>query len=195
MRAVADLLRQGRAPRVIGFDDAPFSRQPGSPVHIAGVVCAGTRMEGMLWGQATRDGWDATEVITAMLRDSKFHAQVHLVLLDGLAIGGFNVIDLPALAAALDRPCVAVMRRAPNMAAIARALTRLEGGDARMATFARGGPIHQRGAHVFQCEGLEPEDAGAALAALTDQGHVPEALRLAHLIGAAIKTGQSSSRA
>jgi len=30
---------------------------------------------------------------------------------------------------------------------------------------------------------------------LTDTGHVPEALRLAHLIGSAIMTGQSSNRA
>ena len=37
--------------------------------------------------------------------------------------------------------------------------------------------------------------AGQVLTRLTDTGHVPEALRLAHLIGSAIMTGQSSNRA
>jgi hypothetical protein len=34
-----------------------------------------------------------------------------------------------------------------------------------------------------------------ALTQLTDTGHVPECLRLAHLIGSAVKTGTSGQRA
>ncbi len=64
---LASLLRLNRVIRVIGFDDAPFIRNAGGSVSIAGVVCAGTRFEGMVWGQVEQDGWDATDVILELL--------------------------------------------------------------------------------------------------------------------------------
>ena len=64
-----------------------------------------------------------------------------------------------------------------------------------MAIIERAGPIHVREPFVFQVVGASPEHSTEALSLLTDRGHVPEALRLAHLIGAAVMTGQSSQRA
>jgi endonuclease V-like protein UPF0215 family len=95
------LLRLKRVIRVIGFDDAPFLRDSGASVAIAGVVCAGTRFEGMVWGYVEADGWDATDVILKLLLGRKFLPQLHIVLLDGIAFGGFNVIDLPKLSEGL----------------------------------------------------------------------------------------------
>ena len=40
------------------------------------------------------------------------------MLLDGIAFGGFNVVDLPALAESLGVPCASVMRRVPDLAAM-----------------------------------------------------------------------------
>lgn len=196
MTPLAPLLAHGRAPRVVGFDDAPFDKRHDTMVDIAGVVCAGTRLEGLLWGRATRDGTDATDVLAAMLLGSKFHAQVHLVLLDGIAIGGLNVVDLPGLAARVARPCVAVMRRAPDLAAVDAVAARLPDAEHRRALLRAAGPVHVSPAGVpFQVAGEDPETIGRALAVLTDRGRVPEALRLAHLVGAAVKTGQSGRRA
>lgn len=194
MKSLADALRAQKTLRAIGFDDAPFD---GGDAHvdISGIVCAGTRFEGMLWGQADRDGADATAALIGMCTQSKFHAQVHVVLIDGLAVGGFNLIDLPALAEALDRPCVAVMRRPPDMPAIRRALARFPDADRRQRLVMRAGPVHCVEPFCFQVAGAEPDVTAEALRQLTDRGHVPEALRLAHLIGSAIKTGQSGRRA
>ena len=195
MKDIETLLRLDKVIRVMGFDDAPFGRARDSPVQVAGIVCARTRFEGMVWGQATRDGEDATRVLSALVTQSKFHRQVHMILLDGIAIGGFNVIDLPALCDQVQRPCVAVMRRAPDLEKIHEALRVFEDHERRRALLERAGAIHAQGGFTFQCAGVEPEVAARALATLTDQGQVPEALRLAHLIGAAVMTGQSSSRA
>jgi uncharacterized protein len=195
MRSLAQLVQSPRTLRVIGFDDAPFERTAGGPVHVSGIVCTGTRFEGMLWGQVTCDGDDATEALVAMLGASKFHPQVHLVLVDGLAFGGFNLVDLPALADALERPCVAVMRRLPDLPAVHRALSRLPDVERRMGLLAAAGPIHQLGGFVFQVAGAAPAETAVALGRLTDTGKVPECLRLAHLIGAAVKTGSSGRRA
>lgn len=188
-------LEAGRTLTVIGFDDAPFVRAPGMPVSVAGIVCQGTRFEGMVWGQATQDGTDGTQVLSALLTGSKFASQVHLVLTDGLTLGGLNVVDLPALHEAVGVPCVAVMRRRPDLTAMRGALNRLPDPEGGWATLQRAGPIHEVGDFVFQVVGAPPEHAAAALAALTDRGRVPECLRLAHLIGAAVQTGQSSRRA
>lgn len=195
MKPLETLLAHRRTIRVMGFDDAPFEKRPGAPVDVAGVVCADTRFEGMVWGTATRDGDDATRVMAALLTGSKFAEQVHLVLIDGLAVGGFNLVDLPALAEAVGRPCVAVMRKRPDMAAIRRALARFDDVERRLALIARAGPVHAYGPFVFQVAGASPEVIGPTLNRLTDRGHVPEALRVAHLIGSAVRTGESGRRA
>ena len=181
--------------RAVGFDDAPFPRRGRGEVGVAGVVCAGTRFEGLVWGHVRRDGWNATAVLLELLSRSKFLPQLHLVLLDGISLGGFNVVDLARLAADLGRPCLSVMRRPPDLAAVEAALRRLPRAAARLELLRRAGPIHCLGGFVFQVQGAEPADASAALARVTDRGAVPEPLRLAHLVGAAVRTGQSGRRA
>jgi endonuclease V-like protein UPF0215 family len=48
---------------------------------------------------------------------------------------------------------------------------------------------------VFQVAGAEPDEVARGLARLSDRGNVPEALRLAHLIGSAVRQGESGRRA
>jgi uncharacterized protein len=189
------LPRPPRTLRAIGFDDAPFAHRRGSGVQLFGAVCAGTRFEGLVAGTVRRDGWNATAEIVRLLEGGKFLPQIHLVLLDGIAFGGFNIVDLPALAASLRRPCVALMRRPPRMELIERALRRLPRAAKRLELLARAGPVHSRPPFYFQVCGAEPDDTVEAVRSLTDRGHVPEALRLAHLIGAAVVHGESGKRA
>ena len=188
-------VRTGRTLRAIGFDDAPFRRGAGGKVGVAGVVCAGTRFEGLVWGAVRKDGWNATDVLLGLLLGSKFLPQLHLVLLDGITLGGFNVVDLSRLSLALGRPCLAVMRQPPDLAAVEAALRRLPRPGARLDLLRRAGPVHRTRGFVFQVKGADPDVAADALVRLTDRGRVPEPLRLAHLIGAAFLTGRSGRRA
>lgn len=162
---------------------------------VGGVVCQGTRFEGMLWGHVTQDGTDATENLASLVSESKFGPQLHVVLTDGVTVGGLNVLDLRELSERLERPCIAVMRRHPDLAAMRQVLQRVPDPDRRWAMVQRAGPIHQRDGFTFQVVGAALEDAAAALVALTDRGRVPEPLRLAHLIGSAVMTGVSGKRA
>lgn len=189
------LLRLGRVIRVIGFDDAPFSRRASKSVSVAGVVCGGTRFEGMVWGEVEQDGLDATETICKLLIGGKFLPQLHILLLDGIGFGGLNLIDLPELASRLEIPCVAVMRRQPDLAAIELVIRRLPRAEERLLLLQRAGTIHAYPPYFFQVCGESPEVTAAALHRLTDCGNVPEALRLAHLIGAAVIKGESGSSA
>ena len=200
MKSLAEVIRLNKQLRTIGFDDAPFDRKAGSLVNISGIVCTNTRFEGMLWGEASKDGVDATDVLIDMLKPSKFYQQVHAVLLDGIAIGGFNLINLEQLSASLQLPCIAVMRKQPDVAAIKKVLNRFDDAEFRLATLAAAGEIFTYNSptdrtYFFQVKGCSPETAGLLLEKVTDNGNVPETLRLAHLIGAAVKTGQSSNSA
>lgn len=185
----------GRTIRAIGFDDAPFARRRRGEVGLAGVVCAGTRFEGLVWGRVRQDGWNAGAEIVRLLRGGKFLPQIHLVLLDGITFGGLNVVDLEALSRALALPCAEIMRRAPDLAAMQRAVLRLPRPERRLALLSRAGPVHHLPPFWFQVRGAEPEPTARALGRLTDRGAVPEPLRLAHLVGAAVRRGESGRRA
>ena len=192
---LATLLRLNRTIRVIGFDDAPFQRGQREQVPFAGVVCASTRFEGMVWGALTVDGWDATEQIAARLLNGKFLPQLHVVLLDGVTFGGLNVVDLPRLHQQLGLPCVTVMRRLPKLEKMRGAIAKLPNPEKRLALLEKAGPIHEGKNFCFQVQGEEPQVIADVLERVSDRGHVPEALRLAHLITAAVLKGESSNQA
>ncbi len=194
MRSLEELLRLKKTIHVIGFDDAPFKKEKGSPVKIAGVVCSDTRFEGMLWGEVKKDGTDATEVLVKLLQGSKFYEQINIVLIDGIAVGGFNIIDLPRLSDNLNRPCLAVMRKYPDLQAVNKALMNFSDFQQRKQLLDNAGKIYNHHTFYYQVSGCAPYTAAQVLERITE-GHVPEALRLAHLIGAAIMTGESSNRA
>ena len=189
------LLRHHRQIRAIGFDDAPFVRHSRQPVAVAGVVCSKTRFEGMLWGNIQVDGWNSTENLVQMLLNSKFYPQLHLVLLDGITMGGLNLVNLPYLSRRLNLPCVAVMRKMPKLEKMKAAITKLPHPDKRLQILAQAGEIHIYPPFYFQVCGLSAELTQRILQSLTDNGNVPEALRLAHLITSAVITGESGKRA
>lgn len=188
---LADLIRLGRHIRVLGFDDGPGETE----VPVAGVVCNDATMEGLVWSTLTRDGTDATTVLSEAVRTSKYADQIHLVLTDGLTMGGLNVVDLAQLHADLGVPVVAVMRRLPDLPAFHAALDHLPDASDRKVIVKRAGPVHVWSGGAFQLVGEQPDLAASALERLTINGRVPECLRLAHLITGAVATGASGKRA
>lgn len=195
MKSLEELIRLNKQIRIIGFDDAPFEKERGSPVKVAGIICSNTRFEGMLWGEVAKDGMEATRALAELLKSSKFYNQINAVLTDGIALGGFNIIDLPMLAKVLNRPCIAVMRKPPDMAAIDKALKNFPDYALRKEILLKAGEVHTLNDFHFQAQGCRPFIAAQVLEQITDNGNIPEALRLAHMVGAAIITGQSGKRA
>lgn len=196
---LSTLLKRGRRPTALGLDDAPFPRRDDEPgpvaVPLCGVVTGGTRFDGMLWSETERDGTDPNQVILRTVLDSKFATQLHVVLTDGITVGGASVLDLPLLAEGLGVPVIAVMRKRPNLRKFRQVMDLFPDAEERWRRVEAAGEIHAHAPYVFQCVGCTPETALAALEALTDRGHVPECLRLAHLIGSAVMLGQSGRRA
>ena len=180
---------------VIGFDDAPFERDHRSNVRIVGAVFSGPRLEGVLSGRVRRDGVNATRVLATLVRESRFYPQLHAVLLQGIALGGFNVVDLHALQGALGLPVVVIARRRPDLTAIRHALcTRVPGGPRKWRLIERAGPMERIGMLYVQYAGAGRPQVEALLARSCLHSTVPEPLRVAHLIAGGIELGQSSGR-
>lgn len=186
----------GRISNVIGFDDAPFDHHHRGDVALVGAVCSGTRLDGVLTGRVRRDGANSTARMLEMIQRSKFAEHVRAVLLQGIAVAGFNVVDIHRLHRGLDLPVMVVARRAPNLPAIRRALQRTgRGAERKWRLIERAGAMEPlRGVQVQRC-GLSVGEAHQLLAATTLHGKLPEPLRVAHLIAGGWTTGTSRGRA
>jgi len=181
---------------VVGFDDCPFPRGHRGDVVVIGAVFAGLRLEGVLRGRVRRDGANATRTLAALVAGSKFAPQLQLVLLQGIALAGFNVVDIASLHRRLGIPVLAVARRAPRLAKIREALlTRVSGGRRKWALLERLGPMEPAAGVFVQRAGISLPDAAAVIRRLAVHGHLPEPLRVAHLIAGGVATGQSRGRA
>ncbi len=180
---------------VIGFDDAPFDRKSRGNVTLIGAVCARTRLDGVLKASVRRDGVNATRRMTEMIQSSPHAESVRAVLLQGIAVAGFNVVDIHGLAQALAMPVIVVARRRPDFEAIRRALTHVSGGDRRWRLIEKAGPMERAGPVWIQRAGINLSTAREVVRLTTLHGHLPEPLRLAHLIAGGITTGQSRGRA
>ncbi len=185
-----------RGLRVVGVDDGPVPAGRGCPVFVAApVVRVDGQLDGLLTTRIRRDGWNATAQLESLLGSSRFLPQIHAVMLDGIALGGLNVVDLPRLSATLERPVLTVIRRAPDLDRFRNAIERLPRAAKRWALVERAGPVHSADPIYFQCAGIPPEEARTLVRATTLHGNLPEPIRLAHLIAGGVVDGESRGRA
>ena len=184
-----------RFTHVIGFDDAPFDRDYRGDVLVVGAVYAGLRLEGVLSAKVRRDGVNATLVLIRTLRASRFLPQMHLMLLQGIAFAGFNVVDLEALHQALQLPVMVVVRRRPNMFQIRAALLEhVPGGLRKWRLIEKAGPMESAAGLFVQRAGISIDDARRVLKRLAVHSSMPEPLRTAHLIAGGVTLGESRHR-
>lgn len=181
---------------VVGFDDGPFDKTvAGGPVPLLGLVYARHRLDGALTTQTVRDGDQATEAIARVIEESRFHQHIQCVMLQGITFGGFDVVDLPALHARLERPILVVARKPPRMDKIEAALRALPGAETKLDRLKRAGPMEEIAGVWVQRAGIEADLAKLTLELHTTHGSFPEPLRVAHLLAAAFATGHSHGSA
>lgn len=190
------MVRKKRYSNVAGFDDAPFDRDYQGRVPVVGTVYAGLRFDGVLLGEVEKDGFDAADVIASRIETSPFAQHIHLVLIQGIALAGFNVVDLFALSSRLAMPVLVVARKKPDLDAMQRVLESgsIPHGEAKWALIREAGPMEPAGNVHVQRVGLDEMAAADVLRRFTVNGHIPEPLRTAHLIAGALAFGHSRGR-
>lgn len=185
-----------RYTNLIAFDDAPFPHHQAGTVKIVGTVYANQRLDGVLIGEVTKDGDDASDEIIRLVGESKFAQHVQLIMLQGITLAGFNVVDVFKLNEQLHVPILIVSRRQPDMKATRQALLeKISNGAQKWAIIERLGAMRQFD-HVYtQSVGLKAEEIAATIRQFTQHGHIPEPIRVAHLIAGALAQGISQGRA
>ena len=181
-----------RFSNIIAFDDAPFISEPGSCVKIVGSVFADLRFDGVLIGEIEKDGTDAAEKIVKLLTGSKFAEHAQLIMIQGIALGGFNVVDVFFLNQQLGLPILVVARKVPDMDSIRKALiSHIAGGKEKWAIIEKLGPMESVENVYVQRVGLSLSQATNVVKRFAIHSHIPEPIRVAHLIAGTIANGQS----
>jgi hypothetical protein len=179
--------------RVLGVDDGKFIPHSKKQVLVVGVVFrAGYWLEGVMSTQITVDGFDATTKLASMIRNSPHYKQLRIVMLNGITLGGFNVVDIKALNAETGLPVIAVTSRKPDLAKVHSALKSLPNSEERWTAILSAGEIFsvamQGGMQEVYVEvsGITKEHAVEVLRLTARKSKIPEPLRVAHLVASGI---------
>lgn len=186
-------------PRFLGIDDSPFAFDE-DDVLVLGVVTRGTSyVEAVLSTRAAVDGLDATEKLIELVGRSRFHEHLEAVFLNGIAVGGFNVVDVDALAKAVGSPVIAVTRDRPDFAKMKAALEKHVADWEprwRLLDEARIRPLRNGEYTVWATfAGCDEAEATRLTVKATSVGAIPEPVRLAHVIASGVVRGESRGKA
>ncbi len=183
--------------RLMAVDDMPFTFDD-ERVGVVGVVMRGNHyIEGVLRTDIEVDGLDATTQLIDLISSSKHAGQLRAVLVDGGALGGFNVVDGEQLHEATDIPVMTVTANQPNEEALIAALRQhFDDWQGRWSIMQKGElcRVPLRYPLYVKSFGLPLEEATEMLKLSIMRGALPEPLRVAHLIATGIKTGESYGR-
>jgi len=185
--------------RVLGIDDAPF-RFEGEKVLVVGVVMRlPGYLEGVMRTECSVDGDDANSSLEQMISRSRFREQFKLVMLDGVALGGFNVIDIDRLHERTGIPVATVTRDHPDMDRIEDALRKYFDDWRTRLELIRRHPLHEVPTDhkplFVSIVGISLPEAQQIISQSIVRGAYPEPLRMAHIIASGMVKGESRGRA
>jgi len=181
---------------LLGIDDGPFEKWKSEAAPVVAVMMEGADLvETVAVSAFPVDGDDATGFLAGWVASLRCRPAVQGVVLGGVTLAGLGVVDLPALSARLGLPVLSVNRRRQGDAELRRALETAGLGE-RCAAVARAPEAREAETGLWvAAAGLEAEEACAWALAARRKANLPEPLRLAHLIAAAVAAGESRGRA
>ncbi len=181
--------------RLIGIDDAPFDKfKDKNVLVIATIFRGGSFLEGVLSTKVKVDGTDSTSKLIKMINKCKFKPQLRSIILDGIAFGGFNIIDVEKLSKETKLPVIIVIRKYPDFNKIRRVLKKI-GKEKRYNLIEKAGKVHKVGKIYVQLTGISLEDVKKILKISCTRSLLPEPIRVAHIIAAGISKGESRGNA
>lgn len=179
--------------RVLGIDDGVFTPHSNELVDVVGIVYRGGYwLDGFMHTKVQVDGLDANEKLAEMITSSPHYPQLRVIMLNGVTLAGFNVVDIEELSQSVKLPVVAVTRDKPNFDDIKKALQNLSHSEERWRAIEKAGKmikVHTRNGEepiYVHVAGLSEEDAKRILKSTSTRSNVPEALRVAHIIASGL---------
>ncbi|MFX1515282.1 MAG: DUF99 family protein [Promethearchaeota archaeon] len=178
---------------IIGIDDGGFDRFSTEDIDIPvfGVIMKGAAyVDGILKSQLKKDDSQATKIVSQMILESSHKDQLKAILLQGITIAGFGVLNIVRLNEMTGIPVIVVLRKYPDFYKIKSALEKTFPDDQeRWCSIKLAGEpiqVQDNPLILLQAAGIHLEDAYLLVKKCTSIGTIPEALRIAHFIGASI---------
>jgi len=185
--------------RLLGLDDAPFRFKDKYTKVIGAVMRGGEYLECILSNQVTIDGNDSTKVIKNIIKNTRYKKQLKGILTDGIALGGFNIIDIEDIYTTSLIPVITVTRDYPNFNEIKNALKKhFEDWKDRYNLMKKGTLYEVKTKYnpiYVKCAGIDISEAKEIIKLSTIRGVIPEPIRVAHLIASGIVRGESYGKA
>ncbi len=211
--------------RILGFDDAAFEldvkadmrnkklsrmsmknrRAKDKPkVPVIGVIYRGGNfLDGALRTDITVDGLDSTEQLIKLINGTRHKRQLRVIMLDGITVGGFNIIDIQKLNEKTGIPVIVYNRKMPDLERVRKALKNFKDYKKRWVLIERAGDLKEfklkRGKKTYsvyyQSVGLSDKETEEIIKLSSTHGQIPEPLRIAHIIATAVVKGESAGRA
>lgn len=177
--------------RVLGIDDGPFDKFTDRETIIIGTFFRGGEfLDGILSSKISIDGMNSTSRIIKMVNSCKFHSMIQCIFLDGITMGGFNVIDIRELCKKTKIPVIVIMRTLPDQEKIFQTLSKL-GMENKIKLIEKAGPIKKIGNIFVQLSGIKEEAATEFINLTTKNAIIPEPIRIAHIIASGVVKGES----
>lgn len=177
--------------RVLGVDDGKFIPHTKGDVIVVGVVFrGGLWLDGVMHTNIAIDGSNATEQLIKMIINSPHRRQLRLIMLSGITLAGFNLVDINKLHSATALPVLALTRDKPDLDSIHSALKNLPQTVERWRLVKEAGEIFElinKGAKLYmEIAGIFLADAKKIVELTSTRSSFPEPLRVAHLIASGI---------
>lgn len=190
--------------RILGIDDAPFSRKDKDVLVIGTIYRGGNYLDGLISFHVKNDGDDATEKIIKVVKKTKHNQQLRCIMIDGICLAGFNIIDIQRVWKKTKIPVIVIMRKLPRIKRFINALRKID--KKRIELVNKAGKISkfrienkkkkEKNFNIYvQLAGLSLEDAKRILEISCRNSNIPEPIRIAHIIGSGIMNGEGRGKA
>jgi len=188
--------------RILGMDDSPFSKFRDKKCRVVATIFrGGNYMDALLSCFIEVDGFDSTEKIISLVKKSRHIEQLQCIMVKGIALAGFNIIDIQELSKKTKLPVIVMMRKMPNFKKIENALKKAgrKTADKKLELIKKAGKIfcckNNDKKIYFQTAGISEKKASDIIKLSSSHSLIPEPLRISHIIASGIAFGESKGRA
>lgn len=182
-------------PHILGIDDAPFIKGKDQTVPVVAVMMEGaTIIDGVAINRMKIDHSEATRFLIDWIKELRWTPSLQAVVFGGITIAGLGLLHLPTFADELNLPVISVTRQDTNHSTLDTAL-KAAGLSRLLHILDENPPAIEIDEGIFAsfC-GTSKRDARRLIRASLQKSTMPEPLRVAHLIGAALVNGESKGR-
>ncbi len=181
--------------RILGIDDSPFKKFTDDDILVVGTIFrGGTLLEGVITTKVRIDGDDSTKKLIEMINKSKFKPQLRCILINGIALGGFNVIDIEELNKKTKIPVIVVIRKYPDYEKIKETLEKINKSN-KYKIIKKAGKVEKINKIYIQRKGINLNKAREIIKISCTRSHIPEPIRIAHIIASGVVLGESKGKA